>query len=71
MDYLKLNSKSNLVVILEATGVYSLPLEMFLTKNDYNYIYMNPLKAKKIMNDKVDAKRLAMIEFLAPQPLQE
>lgn len=76
-DYLELYSKANLIVILEATGVYSLPLEMFLAKNDYNYIYMNPLKAKKIMNnnlrhlknDKVDAKRLAMIEFLVPQPL--
>ncbi|MBP2059003.1 transposase [Lactobacillus colini] len=78
-SYLELYSKKNLVVVLEATGVYSLSLEKFLSDNEYNFIYLNPLKAKKLMDnnlrhlktDKVDAKHLAMIEFTLPQPLSQ
>ena len=65
------------VVIFEATGVYSLSLEAFLNYKGYDYVKINPLKAKKLMDnnlrhnktDRVDAHRLAMIEFVAPQAL--
>ena len=65
------------VVIFEATGVYSLSLEAFLNYKSYDYVKINPLKAKKLMDnnlrhnktDRVDAHRLAMIEFVAPQAL--
>lgn len=65
------------LVVFEATGVYSLPLQSFLEQNGYNYIRLNPLKAKKLMDnnlrhnktDKVDAKRLALIQFAVPQKL--
>ena len=73
----QLQEFSNLVVIFEATGVYSLSLEAFLSYEGYDYVKINPLKAKKLMDnnlrhnktDRVDAHRLAMIEFITPQAL--
>ena len=73
----QLQEFSNPAVIFEATGVYSLPLEAFLNCAGYDYVKINPLKAKKLMDnnlrrnktDQVDAYRLAMIEFVAPQAL--
>lgn len=65
------------LVIFEATGVYSLTLQAFLEEHRISYIRMNPLTAKKIMSnnlrhnktDKLDAYKLAMIQFMAPQRL--
>lgn len=65
------------LVVFEATGVYSLSLQAFLEDHHINYLKLNPLKAKKLMDnnlrhnktDKVDAYRLAMIQFNAPQKL--
>lgn len=65
------------VVVFEATGVYSLPLQSFLDHHDYDYVRLNPLKAKKIMDnnlrhlktDKLDAKHLAELQFKSPQQL--
>jgi transposase len=62
------------LVVFEATGVYSLGLQAFLEE----YLKLNPLKAKKLMDnnlrhnktDKVDAYRLALIQFNAPQKLR-
>ena len=73
----QLQEFSNLVVIFEATGVYSLSLEAFLSYEGYDYVKINPLKAKKLMDnnlrrnktDRLDAYRLAMIQFVAPQAL--
>ena len=66
------------LVVFEATGVYSLNLQAFLEDNHIKYLKLNPLKAKKLMDnnlhhnktDKVDAYRLALIQFNAPQKLR-
>lgn len=65
------------VVIFEATGVYSLPLQSFLDHHNYDYTRINPLSAKKLMDnnlrhlktDRTDAHNLAKIQFDVPQPL--
>ncbi|MDK7090471.1 transposase, partial [Escherichia coli] len=62
-----------------ATGVYSLSLQAFLEDYHIKYLKLNPLKAKKLMDnnlrhnktDKVDAYRLALIQFNAPQKLRD
>lgn len=67
------------LVVLEATGVYSLSLQAFLEDYHIKYLRLNPLKAKKLMDnnlrhnktDKVDAYRLALIQFNAPQKLTQ
>lgn len=67
------------LVVFEATGVYSLPLQSFLEERHVKYLRMNPLTAKKIMDnnlrhnktDKGDAFKLAMIPFIAPQQLTQ
>lgn len=54
-------------IIFEATGVYSCRLQAFLEDYGYEYVVLNPLKAKKEMNmglrynktDKTDAYHLA------------
>lgn len=78
--YQKLYDRSNdylitPLVVFEATGVYSLNLQAFLEDYHIKYLKLNPLKAKKLMDnnlrhnktDKVDAYRLALIQFIAPQ----
>lgn len=65
------------LIIFEATGVYSLPLQAFLDQKNYDYVRMNPLKAKKLMDnslrhnktDKADAQRLAMLQYAHPQKI--
>lgn len=67
------------LVVFEATGVYSLSLQAFLEDYHVKYLKLNPLKAKKLMDnnlrhnktDKVDAYRLALIQFNAPQKLRD
>ena len=67
------------LVVFEATGVYSLSLQAFLEDYHIKYLKLNPLKAKKLMDnnlrhnktDKVDAYRLALIQFNAPQKLRD
>ena len=57
------------LVVFEATGVYSLSLQAFLEDYHIKYLKLNPLKAKKLMDnnlrhnktDKVDAYRLALM----------
>ncbi|UJF15653.1 IS110 family transposase [Jeotgalibaca sp. MA1X17-3] len=55
-------------MVFEATGVYSRPVEAFCQKNDLSYTLLNPLQAKKQMEedtlrswktDKQDAHKLA------------
>ncbi|RVU71879.1 IS110 family transposase [Lactobacillus xujianguonis] len=73
----QLQCYANPVVVFEATGVYSLPLQSFLDRHNYNYVRLNPLKAKKLMDnnlrhlktDKLDAKHLAELQFNSPQQL--
>ncbi|TSO25334.1 IS110 family transposase [Lactobacillus sp. LL6] len=58
-------------IIFEATGVYSRRLQKFLEDYGYDYVILNPLKAKKEMDqglrhnktDKTDAYNLARIQL--------
>ncbi|RVU77521.1 IS110 family transposase, partial [Lactobacillus xujianguonis] len=66
-------------IIFEATGVYSRRLQAFLEDYDYDYVILNPLKAKKEMDmglrhnktDKTDAYHLALIQRLHHHPVKK
>ncbi|KOH02099.1 transposase [Lactobacillus johnsonii 16] len=66
-------------IIFEATGVYSRRLQTFLDDYGYEYVVLNPLKAKKEMNlglrhnktDKTDAYHLALIQKLYNHPVSQ
>lgn len=66
-------------IIFEATGVYSRRLQVLFNDYGYQYVVMNPLKAKKEMDqglrhnktDKNDAYHLALIEKLNHHPVNE
>lgn len=62
-------------VVFEATGVYSARLQYFLELNELDYVRLNPLKAKRetstlrnTKNDKVDAKKLALLQLTKHYP---
>ena len=64
-------------IIFEATGVYSRRLQAFLEDYGYEYVILNPLKAKKEMDmglrhnktDKTDAYHLALTQRLHHHPV--
>ncbi len=66
-------------IIFEATGVYSRTLQSFLEDYGYDYVILNPLKAKKEMDmglrhnktDKTDAYHLALIQRLYHHPINQ
>ena len=66
-------------IIFEATGVYSKRLQTFLDDYGYEYVVLNPLKAKKEMDlglrhnktDKTDAYHLALIQKLYHHPVSQ
>ena len=66
-------------IIFEATGVYSKRLQTFLDDYGYEYVVLNPLKAKKEMDlglrhnktDKTDAYHLALIQRLYHHPVSQ
>nr|WP_265489580.1 IS110 family transposase [Lactobacillus sp. PV034] len=66
-------------IIFEATGVYSRRLQAFLEDYGYEYVVLNPLKAKKEMDlglrhnktDKTDAYHLALIQRLYHHPVSQ
>lgn len=66
-------------IIFEATGVYSRRLQAFLDDYGYDYVILNPLKAKKEMNlslrhnktDQTDAYHLALIQRLHHHPVNQ
>ena len=66
-------------IIFEATGVYSRRLQAFLEDYDYDYVIINPLKAKKEMDlglrhnktDRTDAYHLALIQRLYHHPVNK
>ena len=39
------------LIVFESTGVYSLSLQAFLEKKHIQYLKLNPLKAKKLMDN--------------------
>lgn len=58
-------------IVFEATGVYSRRLQAFLENNGYPYVRLNPLEAKKQLDqlrvrktDKIDAEKLASSQFI-------
>lgn len=70
-DLLKSYDKSAVQIIFEATGNYSLNLELELTDQDYSYMKMNPLvvkqflKARSLRRTKTDkADALTLVQFL-------
>ena len=60
LEHLKPYNKSDIRIAFEATGHYSLNLELFLTNNGYTYIKTNPLiihqflKARSLRRTKTD-----------------
>ena len=66
-------------IIFETIGVYSRTLQSFLEDYGYDYVILNPLKAKKEMNmglrhnktDKTDAYHLALIQRLYRHPINQ
>lgn len=70
-------------IVFEATGVYSRPVEAFCQNNDLPYVLLNPLQAKKQLEedtlrswktDKQDAHKMAQTHFLkkrTPKVAQE
>ena len=66
-------------IIFEATGVYSRRLQTFLDDYGYEYVVLNPLKAKKEMDlrlrhnktDRTDAYHLALIQKLYHHPVSQ
>lgn len=66
-----LESVHNPEITFEATGVYSRRLQAFLEDNGYAYTRLNPLEAKKQLDnlrvrktDKIDAEKLAQTQFV-------
>lgn len=66
-----LESVHNPEIVFEATGVYSRRLQAFLEDNGYAYTRLNPLEAKKQLDnlrvrktDKIDAEKLAQTQFV-------
>jgi len=61
--------KQQLIFAFEHTGLYSFPLSMFLTENQYLYIVIPGLELKRSMgitrgkDDKIDAKRIALYTY--------
>ena len=61
--------KQQMMFAFEHTGLYSYPLSMFLTENQYLYIVIPGLELKRSMgiargkNDKIDAKRIALYTY--------
>ena len=77
LDQLKPYNKSDIRIAFEATGHYSLNLELFLTNNGYTYIKTNPLiihqflKARSLRRTKTDkADSITIAKYLMSVPYQ-
>ena len=75
LDQLKPYNKSEVRIAFEATGHYSLNLELFLTNNGYTYIKTNPLiihqflKARSLRRTKTDkADSITIAKYLMSVP---
>ena len=51
--FLKKFKKSDMLIIMEHTGVYHLKLANYLYENDYNVAVINPFSIKKFMEAKM------------------
>lgn len=77
LEHLKPYNKSDIHIAFEATGHYSLNLELFLTNNGYTYIKTNPLiihqflKARSLRRTKTDkADSITIAKYLMSIPYQ-
>lgn len=77
LDQLKPYNKSEVRIAFEATGHYSLNLELFLTNKGYTYIKTNPLiihqflKARSLRRTKTDkADSITIAKYLMSVPYQ-
>lgn len=75
MELLKPHDKSNVRIAFEATGHYSMNLEMFLNNQEYSYMKLNPLvvhqflKARSLRRTKTDkADCLTIVNYLMSIP---
>ncbi|MFC5592128.1 IS110 family transposase [Sporosarcina soli] len=64
-------------IVFEATGVYSRPLERFMSENGYRYCLLNPLEAKLQCDtlrihktDRSDAHQLALTHFTSNRRIE-
>jgi len=78
LKYLSSYSKENLLVAMEATGIYHLPLLSFLLENSFKSVVINPILIKsfigsttlrKTKNDKKDATSIALFSLKSYQSL--
>jgi transposase len=78
LRYLSTYSKEKLLVSMEATGIYHLPLLSFLLENSFNSVVINPILIKsfigsttlrKTKNDKKDATSIALFSLKSYQSL--
>ena len=75
LDHLKPYNKSDVHICFEATGHYSLNLELFLTNQGYSFMKMNPLvvhqflKARSLRRTKTDkADSITIAHYLISVP---
>ncbi|HNW68842.1 MAG TPA: IS110 family transposase [Bacteroidales bacterium] len=58
-------NKEEILIAMEHTGIYSLPISVFLSEKGYNFVLLPGLEIKRSLgiqrgkNDKIDAKRIA------------
>ena len=78
LKHLSSFSKKELLVSMEATGIYHLPLLSFLLENSFNSVVINPILIKsfigsttlrKTKNDKKDATSIALFSLKSYQSL--
>ena len=78
LEYLSSCSKDKLLVSMEATGIYHLPLLSFLLENSFKSVVINPILIKsfigsttlrKTKNDKKDATSIALFSLKSHQSL--
>lgn len=78
LKYLSLYPKDSLLIAMEATGIYHLPLLTFLFENSFKCVVINPILIKsfigsttlrKTKNDKKDAASIALFTLKSHQLL--
>ena len=78
LEYLSSYHKDSLLIAMEATGIYHLPLLTFLFENSFKCAVINPILIKsfigsttlrKTKNDKKDATSIAMFALKSHQLL--
>ena len=78
LKYLSSYSKEKLLIAMEATGIYHLPLLSFLLENNFKSVVINPILIKsfissttlrKTKNDKKDAASIALFSLKSYQSL--